>query len=150
MLFNNSVRYIEEDTGSQVIDSSNLLSELSLFSSYCVPVSVMALIRIRILSNDLNEECLMQELLTEFGAGFRNKQGIPRQLQTCPGKTKQHQHLEFDGKRIDTVLLESSGSGIYRKGASSAGAGFTDRCSQKCAAARSAVPKQGRNSQCTP
>lgn len=69
-----------------VINFSYLFPELSLFSSYCVLVSVMALLRIRILSDDLNQECLMQELLTGFWAGFRNKQGVPRYLETCRGK----------------------------------------------------------------
>lgn len=46
----------------------------------------MALGRIRILSNNLSEKSLMQELLIEFGAGFRSKLGILRHLEICSSK----------------------------------------------------------------
>lgn len=62
ILFNNSLKYLEEDIGSLVINFSHLLSEPSLFSSCCLHLLFMAMTRIRILFHDLNEESLMQGL----------------------------------------------------------------------------------------
>lgn len=90
---------LSRNIGSLVINFSYLFPSRSLLGSYCVSVSVMALLRIRILYDDLNEEYLMKNFLTGFGTGFRNKQGNTELLRNLQ-RQKSHWHPEFSGKRV--------------------------------------------------
>lgn len=101
------------------------------------------MIRIRIISNDLNKKFNARtgfrilSKLQEQGKDPEALRGWQEQKPLAP--------LVVRRRGIEIVLLDPSESWSYEEAATSMWAVFAERCSWKCATARSVMPKSGGN-----